>query len=51
MSEEKEKQRRQLNLIVHNLAESSSPEGQQRKLDDTSKVTDTYLNQYPAGFY
>ena len=44
MSEEKEKQRRQLNLIVHNLAESSSTEGQQRKSDDTNKVTNILTN-------
>ena len=50
MFEEKEKQRRRLNLIVHNLAESSSTEGQQRKLDDISKVTSILTNtlQVPA---
>ena len=50
MFEEKEKQRRRLNLIVHNLAESSSTEGLQRKLDDTSKVTSILTNtlQVPA---
>lgn len=44
MSEEKEKQRRRLNLIVHNLAESSSTEGQQRKLDDINKVANILTN-------
>lgn len=42
MSEEKEKQKRKLNLIVHNLPESTLDEGQQRKSDDICKTTDIF---------
>lgn len=44
MSEEKEKQKRKLNLIMHNVPESSSTEGQQRKQDDIVKVREIFAN-------
>ena len=42
MTEENEKQKRKLNLIVHNLPEPASDEGQQRKKDDISKITEIF---------
>ena len=42
--EEKEKSKRQLNIIVHNLKESSSEDGATRKKDDVSKVNELLQN-------
>jgi len=39
LSEQHEKERRQLNLIVHNIEESSSESPQSRKQEDITKVT------------
>jgi len=39
LSEQHEKERRQLNLIVHNIEESSSESPQSRKQEDIAKVT------------
>jgi len=36
-SEQKEKEKRQLNIIIHNLEESNAPEGATRKQDDIKK--------------
>ena len=36
-AEQKEKEKRQLNIIVHNLEESSASEGSFRKEDDITK--------------
>jgi len=38
VSEEKEKERRQLNLVLHNVEESSSSDGSERKSEDIKKV-------------
>lgn len=42
MTEENEKQKRKLNLVVHNLPESTSDGGQQRKRDDINKITEIF---------
>ena len=39
ISEEKEREKRKLNLIVHNLPESTSTEASIRKNEDTQNVT------------
>jgi len=39
MSEQQEKERCQLNLVIHNIEESSSDSPQVRKQDDIKKVT------------
>ena len=44
--EQREKEKRQLNIILHNLAESNAPEGTNRKEDDIKKcssIFQTYL--------
>ena len=41
-NEERERERRQLNLIVHNLAESNANKGEARKTDDIKHVTDIF---------
>ena len=38
-NEQKERERRELNLIVHNMLESTASEGAGRKKDDIMKVT------------
>ena len=46
VSEQKEKEKRQLNIILHNLTESSKEDAGDRKSDDTKEVTslfDKYL--------
>jgi len=40
LNEEREKEKRQLSLIVHNLTESNATKGEARKRDDIKKVTD-----------
>lgn len=45
MNEEKEKEKRRLNLIVHNIAESSDTDSSKRKEHDASLV-DSILKQY-----
>jgi len=37
MVEQREKEKRQLNVILHNLPESNAPEGVKRKADDIKK--------------
>lgn len=44
MTEEKDKQKRKLNLIIHNLPESASDDSQQRKHDDEHGVADIFKN-------
>ena len=39
LSEEKEISKRCLNLIIHNLDESSDPDGQKRKKHDIDRAT------------
>ena len=39
VAEQKEKEKRQLNIIMHNLEESSAPDGLTRKQDDIKKCT------------
>ena len=41
-NEERERQRRQLNLIVHNFVESNANEVEVRKTDDIKHVTDIF---------
>ena len=38
MGEEKDKEKRRLIVIVHNVPESTSDEGQERKQHDTDEV-------------
>ena len=45
ISEEKEREKRKLNLIVHNLPESTSAEASIRKNEDTQNVT-SLINKY-----
>ena len=45
ISEEKEREKRKLNLIVHNLPESTSAEASIRKSEDTQNVTSLF-NKY-----
>ena len=52
-AEQREKERRQLNIIVHNLKESASTEGAVRKQDDIKECTsmlERYLYQLPKHF-
>ena len=42
VGEEKEKERRQLNLVLHNIEESSSSDGSERKSEDIKKVTSIF---------
>ena len=44
-TEQKEKEKRQLNIIVHNIEESAASDGASRKKDDISKCT-TLLQTY-----
>ena len=44
MNEEKEKARRRLNLIVHNLEESSYEDGATRQKDDIDRITSIIQN-------
>jgi len=37
--EQKEKEKRQLNIVVHNIEESAASDGASRKKDDISKCT------------
>ena len=39
LSEDKEKEKRKLNLIIHNVSESTHTEAQDRKQDDIQRVT------------
>ena len=46
VTEQKEKEKHQMNIVVHNLEESSATEGPARKQDDIKKclsVFQTYL--------
>ena len=45
LAEEKEKLKRQLNLVIHNLAESTSEESSARQRDDINQVT-SVLQKY-----
>ena len=45
ISEEKDKQKRRLNLIVHNMAESSSDQPQSRKEQDIACIRDILHSQ------
>ena len=45
INEEKEKQKRRLNLIVHNMAESSADEAQTRKEQDIANIRDILNSQ------
>jgi len=47
ISEQQEKERRQLNIVVHNIEESSSDSPQMRKQDDIKKVT-SFVDKYLA---
>ena len=50
VAEQKEKEKHQLNIIMHNLEESSAPDGFTRKQDDIKKcisVFETYLDTSP----
>ena len=46
-AEQKEKEKRQLNIIVHNLEESSASEGPSRKKDDITKCNSLFHLQLP----
>ena len=42
LNKEREREKRQLSMIVHNLSESTAPEGETRKRDDIKHVTDIF---------
>ena len=45
INEERDREKRQLNLIVHNLVESTSDRGETHKCEDTKHLTDIF-NDY-----
>jgi len=45
-AEQKEKEKRQLNIIVHNFKESTSSEGPSRKEDDTTKCKSCFRHTW-----
>ena len=44
LSEQKEKERRQLNIMIHKLEESSAEDGPSRKQDDIKKCEQLFQN-------
>jgi len=44
VTEQKEKERRQMNIIVHNLEESNASDGPARKQDDIKKCVSMFQN-------
>ena len=52
LNEEREREKRKLSLIVHNLTESTATEGETRKGDDIKHVTDIfkYLGAKTKGY-
>ena len=48
INEEKEREKRQLNLIIHNLAESDLEQGEVRKAEDINHTLDIFNNYLGA---
>ena len=48
LSEQKEKEKRQLNIMIHKLEESTADDGQSRKQDDIKKCVSLFQNYLGA---